>query len=112
MLREVCRLRKGLRKLKFTSKGSVLVISRSGLIIFNLSITRDKGNLESSKREVTSYIQETLNKIANSSHQKLWYLEGSRPIYSELKGKKNFLIIYLEKLSFKSKEQIDIFPDK
>lgn len=74
MLREVCRLRKGLRKFKFTSKGSVLVISRSGLIIFNLLITRDKGNLESSKREVTSYIQETL----------------SRPIYSELKGKKNF----------------------
>lgn len=90
MLREVCRLRKGLRKLKFTSKGSVLVISRSGLIIFNLSITRDKGNLESSKREVTSYIQETLSKIANISHKKLWYLGDSRPIYSELKGKKFF----------------------
>ena len=109
----MCRLRKGLRKLKFTSKGSVLVISRSGLIIFNLSITRDKGNLESSKREVTSYTQETLSKIANISHKKLWYLEGSRPIYSELNGKKNFfLTIYLAKLSFKSKEQIDIFPDK
>lgn len=81
----------------FTSEGSVLVIPRSGLIIFSLSITRDKQNLESSKREVTSYIQETLNKIANSSHQKLWYLEGSRPIYAELKGKKNFFKLFIWK---------------
>lgn len=88
MLREMFRLRKGLRKLKFTSKGSVLVMPRSGLIIFNLSISRDKENLESKKREVTSYIQETLNKLANISHQKLWYLEGKQANIFRVKRKK------------------------
>ena len=101
MLREMCRLRKGLRKL-FTSKGSVLVIPRSGLIIFNLSISRDKETLESNKREVTSYIRETLNKIASISHQKLWYLEGKQANIFRVKRKKK---IFFNDLSGKTELQ-------